>query len=90
MHAFAERRRRARRARRHGRDRRRRQRFHLPATLATATVQALRGDGTAVLKLSEKAAGKLHARRATRASAAIVATDAAGNRATRTMKVTLT
>jgi hypothetical protein len=58
--------------------------------LATATLQAKTGENTAALKLSRKAARKLHARRATKASAAIVATDAAGNRATRTMKVTLT
>jgi hypothetical protein len=65
-------------------------RLKLPATLATATLQARPGDNTAVLKLSRKAARKLHGRRATKASAVIVATDAAGNRATRTMKVTLT
>lgn len=64
--------------------------LHLPATLATAPLQARPGDNAAVLQLSRKAARKLHARRATKASAAIVATDAAGNRAMRTMKVTLT
>jgi hypothetical protein len=62
----------------------------LSAELATATLQGAPGDNTAVLKLSKKEARKLHARRSTKATADIVATDASGNRATRTMKVTLT
>ena len=65
-------------------------RLHLPATLATATLQARPGDNTAVLQLSRKAARKLHARRATKATAAIEARDAAGNRAARTFSVVLT
>ncbi len=62
----------------------------LSATLATATLEAKAGENTAALKLAKKTAHKLHARSSTKATATIVATDAAGNRATRTMKVTLT
>jgi hypothetical protein len=66
------------------------QRTGLPATLATATLQAAPGDNTAVLKLSRKVARKLHARRSTKATAELVATDAAGNRAARTARIVLT
>jgi hypothetical protein len=62
----------------------------LSAELATAELDGVPGDNKAVLKLSKKEARKLHARSSTKATADIVATDAAGNRATRTMKVTLT
>jgi hypothetical protein len=65
-------------------------RVKLPATLATATLQTAPGDNTAVLTLSRKAARKLRARRSTRTTAEIVAIDAAGNRATRAVKLTLT
>ncbi len=65
-------------------------RLHLPTALATVSLQARPGDNTAVLNLSRKAAHKIRSERATRTTAVIVASDAAGNRARRTMKVTLT
>jgi hypothetical protein len=65
-------------------------RLELSTELATAELDGVPGDNAAVLKLSKKEARKLHARSSTKATAVIVATDAAGNRATRTMKVTLT
>jgi Calx-beta domain len=73
-----------------GLTKQRAKKLKLSAELATAELDGVPGDNTAALKLSKKEARKLHARSSTKATADIVATDAAGNRATRTMKVTLT
>jgi hypothetical protein len=73
-----------------GLTKKRAKKLKLSAELAAASLDGVPGDNTAVLKLSKKEARKLHVRRSTKATADIVATDAAGNRATRTMKVTLT